>query len=141
MCDWQGQNSPVTQERNVKNLLRELHCASTQQKVCILSEKGVIHWPRTSTPKTKYFFTFTSTSAECERNRSTLRVTSEISCVYTNCRRCKHACLLLRLPQTMLHVSGTSPLKCHRHDWPQCNLFQLNSAQIQGLETLSGCED
>jgi len=185
----------------VKNLLRELHCASTQQKVCILSEKGVIHWPRTSTPKTKYFFTFTSTSAECERNRSTLRVTSEISCVYTNCRRCKHACLLLRLPQTMLHVSGTSPLKCHRHDWPQCNLFQLNchrhdwpqcnlfqlnchrhdwsqcnlfqlnchrhdwpqynlfqlnchrhdwpqcnlfqlnSAQIQGLETLSGCED
>jgi len=63
--------------------------ALPQQKVCILSEKGVIHWPRTSTPKTKHFFAFMS--VECERHSNTLRVTSEISCVYTHCRRCKQA--------------------------------------------------
>jgi hypothetical protein len=88
LCDWQGQTSHVTLERNVKNLLRELHCASTQQKVCILSEKGAIHWPRTSTRKTKHSFAFVS--AECERNGGTLQVTIEISCVHTHCGRCEH---------------------------------------------------
>ena len=36
-----------------------------------------------STPKAKHFFAFIS--VECERHSSTLRVTSEISCVHTRC--------------------------------------------------------
>jgi hypothetical protein len=65
---------------------------------------------------------------ECD-GRDVLRIHT-MSSVQTRVR------LLLRLAQTMPRVSGTAPLNCHRHDWPQCNLFRIQHG-FKGSRPLS----